>query len=59
MRSLFPFFLFPPRFPIMFIFYITSSGAGGRQGGVFDAAFGAALLSVVDMPDLGTVNRQG
>lgn len=32
---------------------------GGRREGAFDAAAGAALLSVVDLPDLSTVNRQG
>ncbi len=31
--------------------------AGG--GGAFDAAVGTALLSVVNLPDLSTVNRQG
>lgn len=32
---------------------------GGGREGAFDAAAGAALLSVVDLPDLSTVNRQG
>lgn len=33
--------------------------AWGGQGGSFDAVVGAALLSVVDLPDLSTVNIQG
>lgn len=52
--------LVPSTFPQhAYILYATSSGAGGRQGCAFDAAVGAALLSVVDLPDLSTVNIQG
>lgn len=42
--------------------YVTSCRARGRRGGwggSFDAVVGAALLSVVDLPDLSTVNIQG
>lgn len=51
-------FVFIPLVSHLFRLYITSSRAGGREG-AFDAAAGAALLSVVDLPDLSTVNRQG
>lgn len=46
----------------MFMLYITSSRAGVGQDVcvcLFDVAVGSALLLVVDLPDLSTVNRQG
>lgn len=46
--------------PLLLSLDIAHPRAELRWGcGVFDAAAGAALLSVVDLPDLGTVNRQG
>lgn len=46
-------------YPPHLLHHFLQGRRDGRGGGALDAAVGAMQLSVVDLPDLSTVNRQG